>query len=197
MPQPFIIGVSGGSSSGKTSLCQALFDAIGEKFCTILHTKSFYKAEALHNFEHPDNIDFIGLCKAIEDLKRFQTVNLLTHNLAQNTSENTEIVPAKIILLEGNLIFCNEELRNLIDLKIFIRTDKDERLARMILDCENKEDTLIELIKRYRAVEKDAFEKFIAPSMRFADIIIPRGAESKPALDLLKENLIEWSKKHS
>ena len=192
MPQPFIIGVSGGSCSGKSAVCQALFEELGEKYCTVIDVRLFYKNtpsdEGMLPFGHPELIDFLGLQKTLECLRRSKYVTLPVDS-STDAVNTTDIFPARIVLIEGDLILYNEHIRNLIDLKIFVRTDDDERLARKVLTAELKQDELVELIQRYRSVEKPIFERFVAPTMRFADIIIPRGAETRAALELLKENL--------
>ena len=192
MSQPFIIGVSGGSCSGKSAVCQALFETLGEKHCTVLDLSLFYKnppsLNSQYTIGHPELIDFQSLQKVLECLRLNQSVSLPL-SPSQDPLSFTDIFPAKIVLIEGNMILYNENIRNLLDLKIFVRTDDDERLARKVLAGDLKQDELVEAIQRYRLVEKPMFERFVAPTIRFADIIIPRGVESRPALDLLRENL--------
>ena len=191
MPQPFIVGVSGGTSSGKSSICKELYDSIGEKYCVVLRLDCFVKEfsdPSKYSHDHPEAIDFENLRKTLEDLKNSHSVSIPRHTC--DDSYFCETLPAKIILLEGNMILYNKEVRDFIDLKLYVHTDDDERLSRKILlETCDKHSNIVDIIQRYRLVDKPAFENYIAPTIRYADVIIPRGRESKPALNIIKDFL--------
>lgn len=191
MPGPFIIGISGGSSSGKSSVCEAIFSYLGEENCSIIPISSG-SSPKLNSFEpKSSNFKFPELALALESLK--------THPLSSQKLETPHfkglIFPTKIILVEGNTIFCDKQIRDVFDMKIFVQTDDDERLARKILNNSNeKNPDPMKTIQEYRKYDKPEYELFVGPTMRFADIIIPRGSQNLPAMEILKANLSSKTK---
>ena len=192
MSSPFIIGISGGASSGKTSICKTINDYLGEKNCTTIELESFYKESSRENNNHPLDIDFNQLSSALSCLKNNKPFTVQVFDVFQNNFNSFELIPTKIILIEGDMVLYDENVRSLLDLKIFVHTDSDERLARKVLKAGEKVKglELVRIIENYRNAEKPAFEKFVFPTIKFADIIIPRGL-NKPAMKLLNENLFQ------
>lgn len=192
MARPFIIGVSGGTASGKSSICRSIFESLGSENCSIIRIDSFCKdssnlvSSPKVGLNQPESIDFLKLAKVLKDLKEKLAVTI--EDLGNNVK--TELIPTRIILVEGNMVLFNDEVRRLFDLKIFVHTDDDERLARrvMTLAC-GKESEIVSVIDCYRKFDKPAFDRYVVPTIRFADIIIPKGVENKAAMGLLKENL--------
>lgn len=198
--RPFLIGVTGGSASGKTSLCNAIHKVLGEYDCSIISVDSFYKdvtPEQLehiteYNFDHPNAFDFIELSCAVQNLLSCKPASIPVYDYVnyRRTGEFTTINPTKVIIVEGIMALYDPQLRNLLDLKIFVHTDDDERLARRIeRDTKTRGRDVYSSISWYRKFVKPAFDDFIAPCMKYADIIIPRGIDNVVAIDLLTNNL--------
>jgi uridine kinase len=199
MLRPFIIGVTGGSASGKTSLCKSIQDSLGVD-CTMISVDSFYKdlsPDQLsdvknYNFDHPDAFSFTELLESIQKLQNNEFVEIPVYDYLnyKRSGEYILVRPTKVIIIEGIMALYDPDIRNKFNIKIFIHTDDDERLARRILrDTQVRGRDIVSVISWYRKFVKPAFDDFIAPVMKYADLIIPRGAENKVALDLLIENL--------
>lgn len=200
MSKPFLIGVSGGSASGKTSLCKAIFDSLGPTDCSMISVDSFYKnltpdelsQVSDYNFDHPNAFDFTELLSSITGLMQNQSVQIPIYDYVnyRRTGQTTTINPSKVIIIEGIMALYDKEVRDMFDLKIFVHTDDDERLARRIeRDTRTRGRDVFSTLAWYRKFVKPAFDDFIAPVMKYADLIIPRGVENKVALDLLISNL--------
>jgi uridine kinase len=200
MSRPFLIGVTGGSASGKTSLCKAIHDSLGNIDSTMISVDSFYKdlkqSELEHvsdyNFDHPDAFAFSELQQALHELQNKHAVQIPVYDYVsyRRTGETITVSPTKVVIVEGIMALYDPEVRNMFDLKIFVHTDDDERLARRILrDTQTRGRDIVSIIQWYRRFVKPAFDDFIAPVMKYADIIIPRGVENKVALGLLTDNL--------
>jgi uridine kinase len=200
MSKPFLIGVSGGSASGKTSLCKAIHDSLGPEDCSMIPVDSFYKnltSEELlnvsdYNFDHPNAFDFSELQQSLTGLLLNNEVEIPIYDYVNysRTGKTLTIKPTKIVIIEGIMALYDKEVRSMFDLKIFVHTDDDERLARRIeRDTRTRGRDVFSTISWYRKFVKPAFDDFIAPVMKYADIIIPRGVENKVALDLLISNL--------
>ena len=186
MPGPFIIGISGGSSSGKTSVCQAIFSYLGEENCSVIPISSSSGQKLNSSEPNPSNFNLPELALALESLK--------THPSSSQKLETDYfkglILPTKIILLEGSTIFIDKQIRDLCDMKIFVQTDDDERLARKLLNNSNeKHPNPMKAIHEYRKFDKPEYENFVGPTLKYADVIIPRGSQNFPAMEILKENL--------
>ena len=200
MSKPFLIGVTGGSASGKTSLCKAIHDSLGTSSCTMISVDSFYKNltpsqlndVSNYNFDHPDAFGFSELLISIQQLQKGEPVDIPIYDYVnyRRSGELLRIEPSKVIIVEGIMSLYDQDVRKLFDLKIFVHTDDDERLARRILrDTLTRGRDVVSIIQWYRRFVKPAFDEFISPVMKYADIIIPRGVENKAALDLLIEHL--------
>ena len=191
-----IIGIAGGSGSGKTTVVRALTEQLKEKV-VVIPQDSYYK-DSSHlpmeerqkvNFDHPDSIDFDLLIKHLKELKKGHSVEQPVYSYITCSRSSTETVtvhPAEVIIVEGILIFCCAELRKQMDIKIFVDADDDDRLMRvMARDILERGKTVETVIQRYSRTVKPMFLQFIEPSKRYADIIIPQGGHNKVASDVI------------
>lgn len=198
-----LIGIAGGTGSGKTTLADKLVDSFGRDEVSILRHDNYYKRHdemtyderALLNYDHPDAFDTELLCEHIRMLKNGQAIEMPVYDYTvHNRSDEVVVVnPAPVIVLEGILIFAEPSLCELMDIKVFVDTDADVRILRRILrDVKERERSLDSVISQYLTTVKPMHEQFVEPSKRRADIIIPEGGENIVALQML----IERVKKH-
>ena len=191
-----IIGIAGGSGSGKTTVVKALTDQLKERV-VVIPQDSYYK-DSSHlpmeerqkvNFDHPDSIDFDLLVRHLKELKAGRSVEQPVYSYITCSRSKTETItvnPAEVIIVEGILIFCCAELRNQMDIKIFVDADDDDRLMRvMARDIIERGKTVETVIQRYSRTVKPMFLQFIEPSKRYADVIIPQGGHNKVAIDVI------------
>ena len=191
-----IIGIAGGSGSGKTTVVRALTEQLKEKV-VVIPQDSYYK-DSSHlpmeerqkvNFDHPDSIDFDLLIKHLKELKKGHSVEQPVYSYitcSRSATETVTVHPAEVIIVEGLLIFCCAELRKQMDIKIFVDADDDDRLMRvMARDILERGKTVETVIQRYSRTVKPMFLQFIEPSKRYADVIIPQGGHNKVAIDVI------------
>ncbi len=191
-----IIGIAGGSGSGKTTVVKALTDQLKERV-VVIPQDSYYK-DSSHlpmeerqkvNFDHPDSIDFELLIQHLKELKAGRSIEQPVYSYITCSRSRTETVtvnPAEVIIVEGILIFCCAELRAQMDIKIFVDADDDDRLMRvMARDILERGKTVETVIQRYSRTVKPMFLQFIEPSKRYADVIIPQGGHNKVAIDVI------------
>ena len=190
-----IIGVAGGTGSGKTTLARHIANAFGERVAVITHD-SYYRAQsdksleerALQNYDHPDAFETDLLREHLKMLTSGQAVNAPVYDYTiHNRSERTvRVEPKPVIVLEGILIFSDEKLREDMDLKIFVDTDADERILRRIIrDTQERGRSLESVIKQYLTTVKPMHDAFVEPYKRYADIIVPGGGNNPAALDMI------------
>lgn len=194
-PPPLIIGIAGGSGSGKTTLAHKIQEIFSDH-AVLIAQDSYYK-DLSHlseqergsvNFDHPDSIDFNLLCQNIEALKNGQIIQKPIYNFHTHTRESKSIAvnPASVIIIEGILILAVEELRDLLTIKIFVDTEDDVRLMRRIKrDMQERSRTLPSIEEQYFATVKPMHEKFVSPSRKYADIIVPEGGKNQQAIDMI------------
>ena len=191
-----IIGIAGGSGSGKTTVVKALTDQLKERV-VVIPQDSYYK-DSSHlpmeerqkvNFDHPDSIDFDLLVRHLKELKAGRSIEQPVYSYITCSRSKTETItvnPAEVIIVEGILIFCCAELRNQMDIKIFVDADDDDTLMRvMARDIIERGKTVETVIQRYSRTVKPMFLQFIEPSKRYADVIIPQGGHNKVAIDVI------------
>lgn len=190
-----IIGVAGGTGSGKTTLARHIEDAFGDSVAVIAHD-SYYRAQndktyeerCMQNYDHPDAFETELLCSHLEMLSRGESVDVPVYDYSiHNRSNSTvRVEPKKVIVLEGILLFADEILRDRMDLKIFVDTDADERILRRIVrDTEERGRSLESVITQYLTTVKPMHEAFVEPYKRYADIIVPGGGSNPAALDMI------------
>lgn len=195
-----LIGIAGGTGSGKTTLANRLIDSFGDDEVSVLRHDNYYKRHdemdyeerSRLNYDHPDAFDTELLCEHIKALKAGSSVLMPVYNYSvHNRSEETILVkPAPVIVLEGILIFAEPKLCDLMDIKVFVDTDADVRILRRIVrDVKNRGRSLDSVICQYLTTVKPMHEQFVEPSKRRADIIIPEGGENLVALDMLIERV--------
>ncbi len=194
--KPIIIGVAGGTGSGKTTVSEAILERVGRERITYIQHDSYYKdlshlpLEERHkiNFDHPDALDTNLL---VEQLKRLQTgcpVEVPVYDFTTHTrrKETRRVKPRGVTLVEGILIFADKALRDLMDVKIFVDTDADIRFIRRLQrDITERGRTMKAVIRQYLETVRPMHLEFVEPSKRYADIIIPEGGFNVTAIDMV------------
>lgn len=205
-----IIGIAGGSGSGKTTVVKAITEQLKENV-VVIPQDSYYKdlghlseeEKRVHNFDHPESIDFDLLRAQLKDLKEGKAVEqpIYSYITCGRSNETVNVKPADVIIVEGILIFSDPKLRKLMDIKIFVDADDDDRLMRvMARDIVERGKTVEWVIERYSKTVKPMYLQFIEPSKRYADIIIPQGGHNKVAIDVIsatiEKSLADCRKSH-
>ncbi|MGB0887917.1 MAG: uridine kinase [Vicingaceae bacterium] len=191
-----IIGIAGGTGSGKTTVVNKIANNLPQENVTIFPQDAYYKDNSeltfderkKINYDHPNSIDFDLLLQHIQELKDGKAVNqpIYSYSTHARTEDYTVVHPKQILIVEGILAFTNEELRNHCDIKIFVHTDADDRLIRRIRrDITERGRDVQEVLNRYEKTLKPMHNQFIEPTMKYADMIIPVGGENKVAIDVL------------
>jgi uridine kinase len=192
-----IIGIAGGTGSGKTTVVHQIMNELPETEVGIITQDSYYK-ETHHlsyeertkiNFDHPRAIDFELLVSHLKELKAGNVINQPVYSFVKHDRTDDTIVthPRKVMLVEGILILTNPELRELFDIKIFVHTDSDERLIRRLKrDISERGRDMDEVLNRYQSTLKPMHQQFIEPTKAFADIIIPNDKYNTVAIDVVR-----------
>jgi uridine kinase len=191
-----LLGIAGGTGSGKTSFAQRLLEALGPERCLTLEQDSYYKdgstlspqERASINYDHPDAFDTSLLIQDLRDLKAGRPVPHLTYDHASYSRKVLEdpLSPRPLILLEGILILAEEPLRRLMDIKLFIDTDADVRILRRLRrDLQYRGRSFESVERQYLESVRPMHLEFVEPSKRYADLIIPEGSENQVALELV------------
>lgn len=183
--KPVIIGVTGGSGSGKTTVSRAIFEQLHGHSLLMLQEDSYYNDQSdmpfeeriKTNYDHPNAFDTELLVKQLKDLLDWKTIEKPIYDYTE---------PKEVIILEGILVLNDPALRDLMDIKIFVDTDDDIRIIRRIQrDIEERGRSLQSVIDQYKSTVKPMYHQFIEPTKRYADIIVPEGGENQVAIDLL------------
>lgn len=201
-----IIGVAGGSGSGKTTIAHKLLETFEAQDAVLVEQDAYYKElhiesieeRAKMNFDHPEAIEFELLRKHLEDLVAGIEVERPIYDFSTHMrkEETVKIKPSKIIIVEGILIFAVPEIRELFDIKIFVDTDADEMLIRrMERDIKERGRTFDSVRDQYLSTVKPMYLEFAEPSKRYADVIIPRGGENKVAINMVIAKMKRYLKK--
>lgn len=196
---PIIIGIAGGTGSGKTTLVNKLKSVLGDEVVTLCHDY-YYKANdhlpleerKKLNYDHPNAFDTEMMIDDIKRLKDGMIVERPTYDFVGHTraEETVKVSPKKVIIVEGILIFENRELLNQLDIKVFVDTDADVRIIRRIVrDVKERGRSLDSVINQYLNTVKLMHEEFVEPSKRNADIIIPEGGHNKVAVSMLLDKI--------
>eukprot|EP01080_Neovahlkampfia_damariscottae_P003963 gene3963-7219_t len=200
---PFIIGIAGGTASGKTTVTNSIVKHLGDQRVAVVAQDSFYKTlnttqqitakKNEYNFDHPDAFDTELLFETLQSMKKGKKVQIPVYDFvthSRSTTESCEIFGADVIIIEGILILYSKELRELMNLKIFVDTDADTRLARRIKrDISERGRDLSGVLTQYEKFVKPSFDDYISPTKKFADIIVPRGGDNLVAIDLLVQHV--------
>ncbi len=202
-----VIGIAGGTGSGKTTVVNKIVEQCSSNDVVVLPQDAYYKDNS-HlpleqrleiNFDHPDAIEFDLLIRHIVLLKQGQTVEMPIYSYltCKRSDETIVVYPKKVVIVEGILIFSNEELRNLCDIKIFVDAEADDRLIRVIKrDIVERGRSVNKVLERYVKTVKPSHLQFIEPTKRYADIIVPQGGENKVAIEIITHFIERKLKKH-
>ena len=196
MRKPIIIGVTGGTGSGKTTVTRKIIEEFGDVSLAYIPQDAYYKDQShltmdervLTNYDHPFAFDNDLLSEHLRQLLDGQAVQMPVYDFTQhNRAEETiRVEPKEVIIIEGILIFSDKELRDLMDIKVFVDTDDDIRIIRRIKrDMAERGRSLDSIIDMYTSIVKPMHEQFIEPTKKFADIIIPEGGSNNVAIDLM------------
>jgi uridine kinase len=199
---PIVIGIAGGTGSGKTTVAQVILDRVGTHHIALLPHDAYYKdlsalsqtQRAQINFDHPDSLDTDLLIEHVNLLKSGQLVQLPVYDFKTHarTPHTILVEPQRVILVEGILIFAEPRLRELFDVKIFVDTDPDIRFIRRLeRDITERGRTSISVIQQYLTTVRPMHLEFVEPSKRYADVIIPEGGLNSVAMDMVVARLLE------
>ena len=194
-----VIGVAGGTGSGKSTLVKRLQEAFGDNVATLCHDYYYkahpeltYEERTTLNYDHPAAFDTDMLVEHIRALKSNVPIEHPVYSFVEHnrTEERVTVKPSRVIIVDGILIFENKELRDLMDIKVFVDTDADIRLARRILrDVSERGRSMQSVIEQYTTTVKPMHEEFVEPSKKYADVIIPEGGFNSVAVGMIIENI--------
>ena len=191
-----IVGIAGGTGSGKTTVVKKIIESLPKDEVSVLYQDSYYK-DNKHlsleerrkvNFDHPRAIDFELLKEHISELRKGNSIEQPIYSFVQHTrtADTIKTHPRKVMIVEGILIFNDKDLRDMFDVKIFVHADSDERLIRRVRrDITERGRTVDEVLSRYQTTLKPMHEQFIEPTKTYADLIIPNDRRNKVAIDVI------------
>jgi uridine kinase len=191
-----IVGIAGGTGSGKTTVVRKVIDGFPNSEVIVLPQDAYYKDNS-HiaieerqkiNFDHPDSVEFSLLIEQLGDLKGGRDIEMPVYSYLTciRSKETITVRPARVALVEGILILTDSKLRDLLDIKVFVDADADDRLGRVITrDIAERGRSVFDVLERYHGTVKPSHLQFIEPSKRYADIIIPGGGENQVGIEVL------------
>ena len=192
------IGIAGGTGSGKTTLTEHLARRFGTDI-SVVHHDNYYKRQnvpyeirCLQNYDHPDAFDTDLMIEHLKALKAGRSIECPVYSYADHnrTDETVTILPTKVVIVEGILIFADKALRDLLDIKIFVETDADVRILRRALrDVEERGRSMQSVVQQYLTTVKPMHEQFVEPSRKFADIVVLEGGRNLVALDMIIQRI--------
>lgn len=197
MKRPLMIGIAGGSASGKTSISNKIFETFKDfKSVLVIKQDDYYKnqdhlamSERLKtNYDHPFAFDNDYLLNHLTDLMNYQKINKPIYDFVNHTRSKQfeEVLPAEVVIIEGLFVLEEKQIRDILDIKIFVDTDADVRFIRRLMrDVNERDRTLEHVVSQYEETVKPMHEQFVEPSKRYADIIVPIGSENIVAVDLI------------
>ena len=193
---PFILGIAGGSGSGKSTIARSVLAAIPEEAGVLIEQDHYYRAQS-HltyeerervNYDHPDALEIELLCAHIDELRAGRPIVRPAYDFAvhDRATQGVPVAPAPIVVVEGILVLADARLRERLDAKIYVDTDPDIRVIRRIRrDLEHRGRTFAQVRKQYYDTVRPMHLAFVEPSKRFADVIVPEGGENRVALELI------------
>jgi uridine kinase len=193
----FIIGIAGGTGCGKTTVVRKIVESLPSGQVMVIPQDSYYK-DSSHipmeqrqeiNFDHPSSLEFSLLVEHIRCLKMGETIRqpIYSYLTCTRSIETIIVEPKKVVIVEGILILTHEPLRDLMDIKIYVDADADDRLSRVIFrDITERGRTVVKVLERYEKTVKPMHLQFIEPTKRYADIIIPQGGNNQVAINVMK-----------
>jgi uridine kinase len=193
---PLTIGVAGGTGSGKTTVANVILERVGKKQISYLPHDAYYRdfgnlppdQKAAKNFDHPDSLETELMIEHIRQLKRGKPVEIPVYDFSTNsrTEKTTRVEPRPVIIVEGILLFADKELRELLDIKIFVDTDPDIRFIRRLQrDITERGRTTESVIQQYLKTVRPMHLDFVEPSKRYANVIIPEGGLNEVAMEMV------------
>ena len=196
MPRPFVLGIAGGSGSGKTTIARSVLEALPPGVGVLIEQDHYYRAQPHRpleerervNYDHPDALELDLLIAHLDGLRAGQVITRPTYDFAvhDRAAEGLRIDPAAIVIVEGILVLADERLRARFDAKVYVDTDADIRLMRRVRrDLEHRGRTFAQIRKQYYETVRPMHLAFVEPSKRFADVIVPEGGQNRVALELL------------
>lgn len=194
--QPIIIGVAGGTGSGKTTVANVILDAVGRDRIAYLPHDAYYRdltdlppvQKAEVNFDHPNSLETELMIEHVRALKKGKPVDIPVYDFSTHsrTQETVRVEPQRVIIVEGILIFAERKLRELFDMKLFVDTDPDIRFIRRLeRDIAERGRTMDMVIQQYLGTVRPMHLEFVDPSKRYADVIIPEGGLNQVAMDMV------------
>lgn len=194
-----LIGIAGGTGSGKTTLTRHLKEHFG-KDVTVIGHDSYYKRQvgrtyeerAKVNYDHPNAFDTDLLIRHLQELKAGRSIQCPVYSFVEHnrTGEQVQVNPAKVIILEGIMIFEDKTLRDMMDMKVFVDTDADVRiLRRLVRDVKERGRDLDSVVNQYLTTVKPMHDQFVEPNKKYADVIVPEGGHNQVALHMLIDRM--------
>ena len=190
-----VIGIAGGTGSGKTTLMKNLITEFSDMVTILSHDNYYkrhdeltYEERCKLNYDEPDALETDLMARHLDILRRGESIDCPVYDFTvhNRSSETIRITPKQVIIVEGILIFENKDLRNLMDIRIFVDTDADVRLCRRIVrDVRERGRTLESVVEQYQNTVKPMHEQYVEPSKKFADLIVPEGGKNVVALDMI------------
>ena len=194
-----VIGIAGGTGSGKTTLTKRLKDTFGNDVSVVYHDNYYkahpnmtYEERAALNYDHPDAFDTELMVEDLRQLCEGKTIHcpVYDYTIHNRSDQTVEVRPTKVVIVEGILIFADKALRDLMDIKIFVETDADVRILRRILrDVKERGRSLDSVIEQYLTTVKPMHEQFVQPSRQYADIVVLEGGRNLVALDMIIQRI--------
>ena len=195
MDNVLVIGIAGGSGSGKTTLMKRLVDEFGENVSVLSHDNYYkrhdeltFEERAALNYDEPEALDTSLMVYQLDQLRHGMDIDCPVYDFAMHnrSNETIRVTPKQVIIVEGIMIFVDPELRNLMDIKIFVDTDADVRLCRRIKrDVTKRGRSLDSVLEQYQATVKPMHEKYVEPSKKYANLVVPEGGKNQVALDMI------------
>ena len=199
MEDILVIGIAGGSGSGKTTLMKNLVERFGEDVTVISHDNYYkrhdeltYEQRCLINYDEPDAFETDLMAKHLDLLRHGEAIDcpVYDYTVHNRSDETIRIIPRRVIIVEGILIFADEALRELMDIRIFVDTDADIRLCRRIKRDVNKRGRSLEsVLTQYQQTVKPMHEKYVEPSKKYANLVVPEGGKNYVALDMIAQRI--------
>ena len=197
--RPLVIGIAGGTGSGKTTITRRIKDEFGSDIAVVYHDNYYkahddmsYEERTKLNYDHPDSFDTDLMVLDLKKLIDGKTIACPVYDYTvHNRSDKTTLVnPAKVIIVEGILLFVSPELRDLMDIKIFVDTDADVRiLRRLTRDVRDRGRSIESVVTQYLTTVKPMHEQYVQPSVKYADVIVPEGGHNVVALDMIIQRI--------
>jgi uridine kinase len=195
MEDILVIGIAGGTGSGKTTLVKNLAKIFADEVTVLSHDNYYkrhddltYDERCLLNYDEPDAFDTSLMAYQLDCLRHGQAIDcpVYDYTVHNRSNETIRVVPNRVIIVEGIMIFENEDLRNLMDIRIFVDTDADVRLCRRIKRDVNKRGrSMLSVLEQYQTTVKPMHEKYVEPSKKFAHLIVPEGGKNEVAIDMI------------